>query len=371
MRAEASLFLPGDLNPTETAAVRQPGVEFTVNGVIVPGLIEAEVTNNSHFASDTFRAVLALSALPAAYGPAYWATSQNDRIGIAAGFTGGQATPLILGQVDDIDYDPVGRLITLSGRDLSAPLIDARTSEKFVNQTASQIAETLARRRGLVPVVKPTATKAGAYYTAEHVELTLEQSEWDLLTYLAERENYDVWVSGDRLHFEPSPLPTNPAYHIAWDETSKASNALSLHLSRSQTLAREVVVVVQSFNQKLQKRFKVELRVTGPNPQEREAGRGAFQTYSFNVPNLTRDQCEAYARAKAEEITRHERVLTASLPGDGRLTTRAMIRLTGTGSGWDQLYYPDSVTRRISFEEGYRMDLRAKNHGVQSTVVLG
>jgi len=364
------LFLPADLNPIAPAEVRQPYVAFTLNGVPVPGLVEAEVTNNTHFASDTFRAVLALSELPAAFGPAYWSTSAGDRVGIAVGFAGETATPLILGQVDDIDYDPVGRLITLSGRDLSAPLIDARTSEKFVNQTASQIAETLAARHGLVPVVKPTQNKAGVYYAAEHVELTLEQTEWDLLTYLAEREGYDVWVSGDRLHFEPSPLPTSPAYHIAWDEARKASNAARIHLSRSQTLAKDVIVVVRSWNQKLQRTFKVELQVTQPATGRREGGR-EFQRYSFTVPNLTRDQCEALARSKAEEITRHERVLTASLPGDSRLTTRAMIRLTGTGSGWDMLYYPDSVTRRISFEEGYSMELRAKNHGVQSTVVIG
>lgn len=367
----ASLFLPGDLNSIALSGVRQPVVEFTVNGFPVPGLIEAEVTNNTHFTSDTFHAVLALSRLPAAFGAEYWSKSVDDRIGIAAGFAGERPMPLILGQVDEIDYDPVQRTIVLSGRDLSAPLIDARTAEKFVNQTSSQIAETLAARHGLVPVTQATSTKAGTYYSHEHVVLTQEQSEWDLLTYLAEREEFDVWVSGDRLHFEPSPLPTNSAYKLAWNEEALASNAMDIRLSRSQTLARDVIVVVQSWNQKQQKTFKVEYRVTQPASGQREAERRKFQRYSFSVPNLTRDQCLALAKARAEEITRHERVLTATLPGDSTLTTRAMIHLTGTGGGWDQLYYPDSVTRRISFEEGYRMDLRAKNHSTQSTVVIG
>lgn len=363
------MFLPGDLNSIALSGVRQPVVEFTVNGIPVPGLIEAEVTNNTHFASDTFHAVLALSRLPAAFGADYWSNSVDDRIGIAAGFAGERSTPLILGQVDEIDYDPVRRTINLSGRDLSAPLIDTRSAEKFVNQTSSQIAETLATRHGLVPVTQATGTKAGTYYSLEHVVLTQEQSEWDLLTYLAEQEGFDVWVSGDRLHFEPSPLPTNPAYRIAWDEAALASNALDIRLSRSQTLARDVIVVVRSWNQKQQRAFKVTYKVTRANKSQRVGG--LAQTYSFNVPNLTRDQCLALATAKAEEITRHERVLTASLPGDGALTTRAMIHLTGAGHGWDHLYYPDSVTRRISFEEGYRMDLRAKNHSTQSTVVIG
>ena len=363
------MFLPGDINASLASDVRQPAALFTVNGIAVPGLIEAEVTNNTHFASDTYRAVLAVSLLPPGLGPEYWALSVNDRVGISIGFANERAMPLMLGQVDDIDYDPVMRTITVSGRDLSAPLIDAKTSEKFVNQTSSQIAETLARRRGLIPEVTATQTKAGTYYTAEHAVLSQEQSEWDLLTYLAGQEGYDVWVSGDRLHFAPSPVDTNPAYKLEW--RGGASNAADIRLSRSQTLAKDVVVIVRSWNQKLQRSFKVEYRTTSPATGQREEGRGTFQTYSFNVPNLTRDQCLSFAKSKAEEITRHERVLTATLPGDSALTTRAMIHLIGLGAGWDMMYYPDTVTRRISFEEGYRMELRAKNHAAQSTVVVG
>jgi hypothetical protein len=97
---------------------------------------------------------------------------------------------------------------------------------------------------------------------------------------------------------------------------------------------------------------------------------GLSQTYSFTVPNLTRDQAEQFALAQIAEITRHERILTASLPGDNDLTTRAMVQLIGTNTAWDQLYYPATVTRRISFDEGYRMELRAKNHSTESTVTL-
>ncbi|MDY3551398.1 hypothetical protein R5W24_000474 [Gemmata sp. JC717] len=361
------MFLPGDINPPFQDSVRQPAALLTVNGVPVPGMIEMEVTNNTHFASDTFRVVLAASLLPPGLGPEYWASSLNDRIGLSAGFSNERAMPLILGQADDIDYDPVRRTITVTGRDLSAPLIDAKTAEKFVNQTASQIAETLARRRGLVPEVTATQTKAGVYYSADHVVLTQEMTEWDLLTYLAEQEGFDLWVSGDRLHFAPSPLDTNPAYKLEW--LDGASNAVDLRLSRSQTLAKDVVVVVRSWNQKLQRSFKVTFKVAQASKSQRAGG--LAQLYSFNVPNLTRDQCLALAKAKAEEITRHERVLTASLPGDSVLTTRAMVHLIGLGAGWDMMYYPDSVTRRISFEEGYRMELRAKNHATQSTVVIG
>jgi phage protein D len=354
---------------TLSGTTRKPIPVLTVNGVVLPGLIEAEVTNASHFAADTFRVVLASGTLPAAYAPNYWSQSVGDQLGLSVGFAGASPTQLILGQVDNIDYDPVARTITMTGRDLSAPLIDTRTSEKFVNQTSSEIVQTLAARHGLQASAQATTTKAGTYYNLENVLLTQDQSEWDLLIYLAEHEQFDVWVSGNTLNFMPSPVTTNPSYKITWQDTPAQSSAIDIHLSRSETLAKDIIVKVQSWNQKQQRAFTVTYKVTQANKGQRSGG--LAQTYSYNVPNLTRDQAYALAKSKAEDITRHERILTATLPGDNILTTRAMVQLVGTNTAWDQSYYPDTITRHISFEEGYRMELRAKSHSTQSTVVLG
>jgi phage protein D len=344
----------------------------TVNGSPLTGVLEVEVTNASHFNADTFHVVCASSGLPPGLGPAYWASSAGDQVAVSCGFadaTGNvSTTQMILGQVDGIDYDPVRRTVTLTGRDLSAQLIDTKTAEKFVNQTSSQIAETLAKRHGLTPSVQATGTKAGTYYQIDNVVLTQEQTEWDLLIYLAEREGFDVWVSGNTLFFQPAPVTTAPPYLLAWSEPA-ASNALDIRLSRSQTLAKDIIVKVQTWNQQQQKSFTVTYKVTQAAKGQRAGG--PSQTYAFVVPNLTRDKALQFAEAKAEEITRHERVLTASLPGDNLLTTRAMVQLVGTNTAWDQFYYPDTITRRLSFDGGYRMELRAKNHSTQSTVVLG
>lgn len=361
------MSLLNSLNAPGRSLTRLPRVQVTVNGLQLTGIVEAEVTNNSHFAADTFRVVAAVSGLPPGLGPDYWGLSAGDQVGVSAGYDGA-LTPLILGQVDNVEYDPVRRTLALSGRDLSAPLIDAKTAEKFVNQTSSQIAETLAKRHGLTPSVKPTKTRAGSYYSTDNVVLTQEQTEWDLLIYLAQRENFDVWVSGTTLFFQPSPVEAALPYLLVWSEPPQ-SNALDIRLERSQTLARDVIVKVQSWNQKQQRSFVVTYKATQAFKSQRVGGKA--QTYSYVVPNLTRDEALKFAQAKAQEITRHERILTASLPGDNTLTTRAMVKLVGTGTAWDQNYYPDTVTRRISADQGYRMDLRAKNHSTLSTVVLG
>ena len=352
---------------------RTPRPVVSVNGVQLPAraVLSLDVTNASHFTADTYRVQLSVSGLPFGFGPPYWADSQDDRISVGVSLNGETPTPLVVGRVDDADWDVSGRTLTLSGRDLSAALIDNKTAEKFQNRTASQIAQALALRRGLDSDVQATTTPAGTYYQIDHAVTTHEETEWDLLVYLAEREGFDVWVSGTTLHFRPPPAATGLPYLLLWSDPgdgTSASNATSLHVSRSQTLARDVVVTVRSWNQKQQKAFTVTSKRSQAKKSQRHGG--TSQAYSFVRPNLTRDQAQAFAEAKAEEITRHERVLTASLPGDAALTTRATVRLAGTGTDWDQLYYPDTVTRRLSVPDGYRMELRAKNHSVQDSVLV-
>ena len=189
---------------------RAPRPVVLVNGVKLPAraVLSVDVTNASHFTADTYRVELAVAGLPPGFGPDYWADSQDDRISVGVSLSGETPAPLIVGRVDDADWDVAGRVLTLSGRDLSAALIDNKTAEKFQNRTASQIAQTLAARRGLSAAVQGTDTPAGTYYEIDHAVTTHEETEWDLLVYLAEREGFDVWVAGETLHFQPPRPPT-------------------------------------------------------------------------------------------------------------------------------------------------------------------
>ena len=126
----------------------------------------------------------------------------------------GAAISLIQGEADTVAYDVLNRTVDVEGRDLTARLLDARTQETFSNQTASEIAETLAGRHGLTPNVSATSTLAGRYYSTEHDRITLGQfsratTEWDLLSFLAAREGFDVFVAGQTLTF--APPSSNPA----------------------------------------------------------------------------------------------------------------------------------------------------------------
>jgi phage protein D len=358
-------------NATAPGLSRSPRPAVSVNGALLPlaAVISVEVTNASHFTADSYRVELAVGGLPAAYNRAYWSSSANDQISVGITLNGEAAKQFILGQVDDIDCSLDGRTITLKGRDLSAAFIDNKTAEKFQNQTSSQIAQTLAIRRGLDSNVTATTTLAGDYYEIDHTVLTQEQTEWDLLIYLAQQEGFDVWVSGTTLYFQPPPAKAATPYLLLWSEPGDgtfASNAAHINVKRSQTLAKDIDVAVRSWNQKQQRAFTVHAKRTGSDKGQRAGGKG--QLYTFNRPNLSRDQAQKLAQSILYDLSQHEMVLSASLPGDNALITRSMVKLVGTASSWDQVYYPDTVVRSLSMADGYRMELRAKNHATESTV---
>ena len=184
--------------------VRTPRLRVLANGAIVPGAFEAEVLNNSYFAADRFRLGLALSADPAR-GAAWWAEQDQVVIDIAVSL-GGDYVNLLHGAVDSVEIDLLGDAVRLTGRDLSAQLIEARAQGTFANQTSSEIATALAGRHGLSADVQATTTPVGRYWQLEHDSLVLDgfaraTTEWDLLVALAQYEGFDVWVQGTTLHF--------------------------------------------------------------------------------------------------------------------------------------------------------------------------
>ena len=352
--------------------LRQPIYTVTVNqGTNLTGILEVEVTNASHFASDTFRVTVSIADLPLGLGIDYWGAAAGDELEVFAGFYGSAPLSLIYGQVDDVDIDLVNRVMVLTGRDLSARFLDVKTAEHFQDQKASDIVKALAARHGMTASVKPTTERVGGYYEYYHTRMTSDMTEWDLLIFLADQENYDFWVAGHTLFFQP-PIPiTADPYVLLWSDLgqgNRVANFEDLKLHRSETLAKDVIVKVQSWNQALETVVTAENHRNQANKNQRAGG--AAQIYTFYPPNLTKDQADKWANAKAEDITKHERVIMGRLPGDNLLTNRSLIQLVGTGTSWDQFYNLDTVTRHLSIEHGYTMDFRAKNHSTQSTVII-
>lgn len=366
-----------DLNTLPVLAkVRHPRGAVRLNGTIITGWEAWEVDNNAYRAADTFSVTFAAGALPSGFGLDWFAAQTGIECEILANedppdpdnYQPVLADRLILGAVDDLDFNPLTGTITISGRDYTSWFIDTKTSEGYLNKTASQIATLLAERKGLTPVVTATTTLAGTYYRQNHISLTQERSEWDILCELARFEDFDVFVTGKELHFQPRPADTGDRYVIEWtppssDFASPIANVTNLDLSRSLTIAKGVIVTVISWNAAMKRRFSAVWPRAAKSTKPGQSGASGPLEYTIYRPGKTQDECQQLAQKYYREITQHMMKLTADLPGDSLLACTSVVQVRGTGSAWDQDYYPDSVKRSMSMsmDEGYRMSLSAKN----------
>jgi hypothetical protein len=164
---------------------------------------------------------------------------------------------------------------------------------------------------------------------------------------LASLEGFDVWVDGTTLHFHPrqDAAPATPL---------RPEHTTALRLDRALTLARDIEVVVKSWNARQQQSFIRRARRTGGGGREP-------QRHILVVPNLTPDDALKLAQRKLEDLTRHERVITAQMPGTLSHSPRQRIQLTGTGTDFDQDYYIDEIDRSLSTTTGFTQTLRARN----------
>jgi phage protein D len=369
------------LNPAAASVSRQPRGVVKVNDVPLEGWINWEVDNNVFYEADTFRVTFALSALPAAFGDAWWASQPEVFVEIFAGFpadagnyTAADLQSLTYGRVDEIAYDPVARTLRVSGRDLTATLIDTKTTETFQNLTSSQIATQIAKRHGLTPVVTATQKLTGKYCQLDQVRVNQQRSEWDLLTALAGEEQFSVYVKRKELHFEPAPAPTSNPYALKWEPPSAQNGAYSfngkgIRFHRALTLARGVVVTVTSVSPKTGKTVKVTFPQKAATVRPGQSKPQA-QQYSFTFAHLTYEKALQKAQQLHDDISRHEVKMDATLPADNLLQVSNLISVTGTSTVFDQTYYPESITREMDIASGYSMTVKAKNHSPQSVVSL-
>jgi hypothetical protein len=139
----------------------------------------------------------------------------------------------------------------------------------------------------------------------------------------------------------------------------RPDDVIDLRLERSLTLARDIEVVVKSWNSR-QNSASVQ-RATAAGSRGTRHSSGSPQIYAFVRPNLTPDEALKFAQRKLFELTRHERSLEIRMPGELTLTPRSMLMLDGTGTEFDQAYYVDVIERRLHRDTGLTQHVRARN----------
>jgi phage protein D len=318
-------------------------VAVTVNGELVGGVLEAEVSSNSHLAADRFRLRLALDAT----GASLW-TSGDLQVGVQFGLDGAWA-PMILGPVDFVEIDPISGEVAVDGRDLTALLIEARTQETFQNQTASEIATLLAARHGLTANVTETSTPVGRDFQSQYDRTTLDQhgrstTEWDLLTRLAEQEAFDVWVSQRTLNF----VPAAPGAVVSLT----LGDCTAMRLERTLSLQNNLAVVVKSWDCRGGTSIS-QTATLGANG-------GAAANYVIVRPNVAANVAQAMAQRVLGQMAQHALCIDLEMPGELSLQPRMSLAISDTETSFDGLYVISDVERRISFTHGFTQHVRAR-----------
>ena len=370
-------------NPNDPARVARPRIRVLSNGVEIPNCKEASITSNNHFQADRF----SLHFIPCLSGVGslnWWAAQTAIPVDIQIGFLPPNVPENFVpswismqqGNIDRPTIDMDAMSVTVEGRDFSSMFIDNRTQDAHVNQTSSQIVTALAQSHGLNVQATTTTDNVGRFWASENDVVTLNQfsritTEWDLIVKLAQKEQFDAFVVGKTLYFQPqTPVNADPyIWRRTVDQQGRiAGNVYGLHLERALTLAKGIKVVVKSWNAK---EGKSHVRTYPAGSTVTPNAKAGTQQYVFQPPNLTDQQALVFAKQQYDELVRHEMLIHASLPGDMILTPRCMVSLEGTGTAFDQRYYVGSVARNVSNNVGFTMQAHCKNHPTLSQVVVG
>ena len=351
-----------------TPAVRKPNFRVLVNGTACAGFLAFDVTNNTHYGADTYTLTAAINGLPNAMNAAWWYSGQPAMVEILADDSGGGSyVSLITGDVDTVECDWVAMTMTLTGRDLSARLVDTASATSYTGQKAADIVRTIAANHGLTANAQDVGGYVGATYggNGRAVLYTQDQSEWDLLVSLAQQVGFDLWVSGTTLNFQPPADLTTSPYLIQRNQDN-SGNYLRLRTMRTLPLGRPVTVQVSTWNQTAEMAISHAYQAI---PMDNVAS-GSPQIYKLTTPNDWPVNIQQMAQTRLEEITQHERTVDIELPADNSVTVRTPFKIVGTQGCSDQTYRLASVQRCFSFSGGYTMALRLKNHSPQTVSVV-
>lgn len=322
-----------------------------LNGTSLP-VLELEAVQTATKQSGQFSAAVAIDGLPD--GIEDMMATETQITGAVAVEIDGEMTVLQQGDIDTADFDLDTRVLTVSGRDASAKLHSQRSSEKFNNQTSSDIVSSVSQAAGVVVQADSTDMKAGRFFQIDWTKITNNTSLGSLIHKLAEFEGASWYVKDDTLHFSAgnnsgSGQPYLVSYYA--DGQNVVGNFLTLRVSRNIPLHKDnVTTTVSSWHAKSKKVY------TGTQG----AGKN---TYKYHAPNHDQGHVDKLSKSKHADHTRHALTLSVEMVGDPSIDISQKLQLSGTK--FDGLFDIDRINHKVA-ERGYTMNIEAKTAGDSS-----
>lgn len=294
-------------------------------------LMSGHVTQSAQSKTASFRCALPMSK----FGAHETLTALGDNHASIEVMTRGAAKVLLTGEIDLVDYDYIGRVIHVDGRDKSAKLHDERSAEKWQNKKTTDIVKELAGRVGLKVNMAELNTMAGKMLQQDYVRLSDGVSFAHVIQKMAEIDGARWWVDGaGTLHYMPFASSIG-SYSIFIDQSSQPIRSDALHLRVRHDLqeAKDIVCEFRGWHSKHKAVHRHKTTI---------AGRGGSRRFTYSVPGILQDQAEQYARSFANERARREITVSATVVGDPSVSAGMALTLQGTNN-FDQTYDIDTV----------------------------
>jgi hypothetical protein len=353
-----------------------------VNGVIVP-FRSWQVDQNGYSSADTFDLTLPFRVVDHLKGTTDLANSSDQEsilltqpdilVEIYAGYPSNpdrynenDLTQLMYGYLDTVDFyfDEQGERVEIQGRNQVAPFMDTKTTDKFPNLTSSAIVITFAKQQGLSYQVTPTYTPAGSYYSDDHVTLTSDITQWDLMNFLADQEGFILRVKGNTLYFGPrDSFLKNTDLPYTWGQ-----NVKTMKLSRSPHASKDIKVEVITWSSSKKSRIVTTSQSTTTHAS-RISGTSSHQQWveTYYIPGLTREQAQRRADAILDQLSKSELTGQITAQGNDAMSIDQPITIHGVGLGLSQRFWPTRISHSFDLQQGsYNLDFSFSNLNLPS-----
>lgn len=355
---------------------RKPRAIVKVNDIQV-NFIDIEIRSGAPYTADTYFLEIPLNEQQN-LNLAYFASTDKFSVKIYVGFpkdvdsfTVSDLVLMIEGESNDVEINPSEGLVSISGRDLSSRLIDKKVTKSFSNITASELAIEFANDNGLKADVVPTTQILGTFLQTAQTYTANNTTQWDMLVQAAMNQNFMVFVKGETLVFKPNPVDDDNLRPYILNYFPKTitniipsfENGTKINFFKNNIVSGNIDVTVKvPYSTYTGKAFHVK-----QNARNKKLSQESIRNYVYSHPGLTDEQAKQKAKQLLNNLIIHSVRFTAELVGDMILSKDMLIKMAGTETDFDQVYYIDSIVRKITMND-FSMFVSAKNKPDQTTI---
>jgi phage protein D len=270
-------------------------------------------------------------------------------VSFASPLSGG-LKPVTSGQIAALEpeFAGDGAYICLRGYDRSHALHRTKRTQTYQNSTADDVARKIAQRAGLHA---GTVDPAGS--PDEFMQQTNE-TDWEFLSRLAARIDFEVIVAGDTLHFRKAgSTPASTPVDLRWGDT------LTSFRPRVTGVQQIDEVIVRGWDPKQKRPIESSAKPDGLSstigiPRDKvSAALGGGTTTIADRPISTQAEADALAKSVAAHLGNAFVEAEGVCHGDPRVRAGTQVQISGVGNRFAGMYTISSTTHIFRGARGY------------------